>query len=204
MEAVIGNQRAGKELSLRRLAEEVVERAEKRLQAKVPAGGVGTAVLAPGLGGILMHEIVGHALEADALFSDSWLAGSEDQLAPRELTVIDDPRRGRAPCSFDDEGERTAATPLLREGRVAGSLQDQSRSRQSGCRPTGHGRRASYRDPILPRMGCTFVAAGPLQPEEVVQSVGEGIYVRRMEAAYAELSSGRAVVRLHFPRDLNY
>ena len=64
------------------------------------------------------------------------------------------------------------------------------------CYTTGHGRRASYRDPVQPRMGCTFIAAGRLAPEEVVEGIGEGTYVRRMEAANVDPRSGRATFRV--------
>ena len=154
-------------------------------------------VLAPGVGGVLVHEIVGHALEADRVLSgDSWLGLLEDPIAPRELAIVDDPRRGRAAWRIDDEGEPSLPTALIRDGRVAGWLHDSRTAQAANKPPTGHGRCSSYREPIQPRMGCTFVAPGKHEPAELLQGVREGVYVRRMEAGTTDTRSGRAVFRV--------
>ena len=179
------------------LAEEVAARLERRAGATSLPPGERRVVFAPGVGGVLIHEIVGHALEADTVSSEmSWLAGAGDRVAAGELRVVDDPRRGRAPWRYDDEGEEARPTPLIDRGRVAGQLHDLASAVRSGSRPTGHGRRASFREPVKPRMGCTFVAPGPLHPQEVLKEIGDGIYVRRMEAASTDPLSGRAVFRV--------
>jgi TldD protein len=110
--------------------------------------------------------------------------------------VIDDPRRGRAPWRVDDEGEEARVVSLLRGGRVAGELHDRTTAAISERQTSGHGRRSSFREPVHPRMGCTFVAAGPLQPQEVVADVSEAIYVRRMEAGTTDTRTGRSVFRV--------
>ena len=154
-------------------------------------------VLGPSVGGILAHEIVGHALEADiALAGGSWLAFAAGQIANPALTILDDPRRGRAPWKIDDEGEPARPVPLLRDGSVGGLLHDLASARRSGERPTGHGRRSSFREPVRPRMGCTFVVAGESDPKELLEGVADGIYVRRMEAAKTDPRSGEAVFRV--------
>jgi predicted Zn-dependent protease len=172
---------------------------ERRRQATEARRGARTVVLAPGVGGILVHELVGHALEADTLGRDgSWLgsASAQSAVASTELTVIDDPRRGRAPWRVDDEAEPSRAVPLLRAGIVVGRLQDARSAADSGSAPTGHGRRSSFREPVRPRMGCTFIAAGERTADEIRQGVVDGIYVRRMEAATTDPASGRATFRV--------
>ena len=67
------------------------------------------------------------------------------------------------------QGEPARATPLLRGGRVAGWLHDRSTAARSGQRATGHGRRASYREPVLPRMGATFISPGEHSADEVIE-----------------------------------
>jgi TldD protein len=124
------------------------------------------------------------------------LSSASGRVAPTDLVVLDDPRRGRAAWRIDDEGHRARPVPLIRSGRVAGRLHDASTAEREGRSSTGHGRRASYRDAIRPRMGCTFVAAGRWSPEEVLNSVSDGVYIRRMEAASVDLSTGRAVFRV--------
>jgi TldD protein len=179
------------------LAHQVAQRVERRLEAVPTPPGDRTIVFAPGVGGVLIHEIIGHALEADAVLAgDSWLIRFKERLIPDDLTVLDDPRRGRAAWRVDDEGEEVRAAPLLRGGRVAGWLHDRRTARQSGRQTTGHARRTSYREPAQPRMGATFIAAGNLAPEEVLAGVEYGIYVRRMEAASVDPRRGRAVFQV--------
>jgi TldD protein len=184
---------------LERLAEEVAARVDARLAAETLPSGERRIVFAPGVGGVLIHEVVGHALEADTVLGRaSWLAGSaaEPFQGSSEVLVVDDPRRGRAAWRFDDEGEPARATALLSRGRPVGWLHDRASARRAGRTPTGHGRRASFRDPIRPRMGCTFLAAGRNGPGEALQGVEEGVYVRRMEAASTDTRIGRAVFRV--------
>jgi predicted Zn-dependent protease len=169
----------------------------RRAAAREARPGETAVVFGPGVGGVLAHEIVGHALEADAMLAGgTWLSRRRDRVAAPGLSVLDDPRRGRGAWSLDDEGVRARPVALVRSGVVAGRLHDRRTARVSGEPETGHARRSSYRHPILPRMGCTFVAAGPLAAEEVVASVTDGVYVRSMEAATTDLHTGRAMFRV--------
>jgi predicted Zn-dependent protease len=196
-ESVLSPDRASHRERVIGLAHQIAERLERRLDARHAPSGEHTIVFAPGVGGVLIHEIVGHALEADAVMSgNSWLIRFKERWIPVELTVVDDPRRGRAAWRVDDEGEPARATPLLRGGRVSGWLHDRRSAGRSGLRPTGHGRRAAYCEPVRPRMGATFAAAGALSPEEILEGVRKGIYVRRMEAASTDPRRGRAVFRV--------
>jgi len=179
------------------LATGLAERLERAFDRRSGTDGSSVAILAPGVGGILAHEIVGHALEADTVRRGrSWLDTVNDRVAPDTLLILDDPRRGRAPWRIDDEGCQARTVALIRAGRVAGRLHDRRSARLAGVSPTGHGRRSGFRDPILPRMGCTFIAAGPHDPDELIGDVERGVYIRRMEAGSVDPRSGRAVFRV--------
>jgi hypothetical protein len=183
--------------AMEEVAARLAERVERRLEAVSIDGGRLPVVLAPGIGGVLVHELVGHALEADVVRSTgSWLAQLEERVANEALTVLDDPRRGRSPWRVDDEGEAVRATSLISRGRVSGLLHDAASARAAGVQPSGHGRCASFREPVRPRMGCTFIAGGTLRPEEVLDGIDGGIYVRRMEAGTTDSHSGRAAFRV--------
>jgi predicted Zn-dependent protease len=187
------------EIDIGPLARGVVERLSAQTRARAVAPGERVVVLAPGIGGILVHELVGHALEGDICFArGSWLARAAEgaAVAAVGLTVIDDPRRGRAAWHVDDEGQPARPIALIRNGSVVGCLFDLESAHRSNRRTTGHGRRAGYREPVLPRMGCTFVAAGRFRPEQVVEGIADGVYVRRMEAASTDPRSGAAVFRV--------
>jgi TldD protein len=182
------------------LAGELVERTHALRGARRMPSGAWPVVFAPGVGGVLLHEIVGHALEGDVLEGgQSWLSGASQAgstVAPAGVRVIDDPRRGRSACRIDDEGETARPVALVAGGRVVGRLDDLARAWAGKRAPSGHGRRASYREPVLPRMGCTFLAPGRLEPEEVWADVKDGLYVRRLEAASTDPPTGRAVFRV--------
>jgi TldD protein len=171
----------------------VVDRARARIDARDPDPGETPAILGPGAGGVLVHELIGHALEGDTVLRGAtWLGPVGSRIAPEELTVADDPRRGRGAWRIDDEGEASRATSLIESGRVAGCLHDRSSAARFGCRPTGHGRQSSFREPVRPRMGCTFVAPGRLEAGEILADTPRGVYIRRMEAASTDCRSGTA------------
>jgi predicted Zn-dependent protease len=175
----------------------LLDHLERRLEAVDAPEGEMPVLFAPGVAGVLVHEIVGHALEADTIIAGrSWLAELEEQIAPKGLSIVDDPRRGRAAWRTDDEGTPARAVPLVRDGLVGGWLHDRKSAALSGRSPTGHGRCSSFREDVLPRMGCTFIAAGPFSPDEILQGMTHGLYVRRMEAANTDTALGRALFRV--------
>lgn len=145
-------------------------------------------VLAPGLGGVVVHELVGHALEGDVAELGSRLGRYKDRFASPLVRVLDDPSVSRAPWTIDDEGVPPRAVTLVEGGRVAGRLLD----RACAAGSTGHGRRGSYLDPVLPRMGCTYIDRGSSHPLEILAETPRGIFVRRLVAAHADPLAGRA------------
>jgi predicted Zn-dependent protease len=178
-------------LSLQALAEAVAARAEARANPRPATPGHGWVVFAPGAGGVLVHELIGHALEGDVVArGGSRLAGHEGPVAAPSVNVVDDPRRARVPWRIDDEGSGTGATALVQGGRVVGGL---GSWRWSGA---GHARRASFADPALPRMGATFLAPGTFHPEEVLDGIGRGVYVRRLDVAWTDPAEGTATFRV--------
>lgn len=196
-ELVLARRAAETRPALEGVAEGLARRAEALAEAREGRAGRLPVVLAPGIGGVLVHEIVGHALEADRVLDrESWLGRSEGPVAHRALSVIDDPRRGRAPWWIDDEGEPSRPTALIRDGRAVDWLHDVRTAREAGRATTGHGRCATYRDPIRPRMGCTFVAPGRSEPDELLRDVRDGVYVRRMEVGTTDPRTGSAVFRV--------
>lgn len=179
------------------LARAVATRGLERLEARPVPAGEWPVVFAAGVGGILVHELVGHALEADTILRGaSALASRGGRVTFPDVVVLDDPRRGRASWRVDDEGEEAGPVALIQEGKVSGWLCDHRSATRTGRRPTGHGRRASFQEPVRPRMGCTFLGPGRRNPEEILEEISSGIYVRRMEAAHTEPALGTAHFRV--------
>jgi hypothetical protein len=173
----------------------VFERAEERGSAASSRLGPGevAGVLAPGVAGVVAHELIGHALEGDVVSrGQSWLASGGSATASADVAVTDDPRRGRGAWKLDDEGTATGETHLIVRGRTSGLLLDSAVALALGKTSTGHGRRASHLDRIQPRMGCTFIEAGADDPEEILRATRSGVFIRRLTAGHTDPVSGRA------------
>jgi TldD protein len=164
--------------------------------AEAPAGET-TVVLGPGWPGILLHEAVGHGLEADFNRKGvSAFSGRIGQKVASELcTVIDDgtihSRRGS--LNVDDEGHPTARNVLIENGILRGYLQDKLSSTLMGAAPTGSGRRESYAHIPMPRMTNTFMLAGESDPEEIVRSVSKGLYCANFGGGQVDITNGNFV-----------
>lgn len=170
------------------------ERAEAKLGGStLPDGGECVGVFAPGVAGIAVHELIGHASEGDAVCRGrSWIKNGGLVAGPVNVSVVDDPSRGRGAWLVDDEGTPARVAHLIDRGRQAGLLLDRSTAGILGGQSTGHGRRASHLDRIQPRMGCTYVEPGGDDPFDILRSTNEGLYIRRLTGGHADPVSGRA------------
>jgi TldD protein len=161
-----------------------------------PAGEM-TVVLGPGWPGILLHEAVGHGLEAD--FNRKGVSAFSgrigQQVASPLCTVIDDGtianRRGS--LNVDDEGHATQRNVLIENGILRGYLQDKLSSRVTGAAETGSGRRESYAHIPMPRMTNTFMLAGESDPAEIIRSVPKGLYCVNFGGGQVDITSGNFV-----------
>ena len=170
----------------------MLDRLDRRRPARrVPSGATG-AVFAAGVGGLLVHELVGHALEGDVLGRQSTWLVHELPKSGRPFRVEDDPRRGRAAWANDDEGVSSRSVLLTDGDRVAGCLLDRAAAAARSTSSTGHGRRATFRDPVRPRMGCTFIHAGDDDPAAIIAETDSGVFVRRMTAGHVDPVRGLA------------
>ena len=154
-------------------------------------------VLGPGWPGILLHEAIGHGLEADFNRKrTSAFSGLLGQKVASELcTVVDDgtiPFR-RGSLNVDDEGSPTHQTVLIEKGVLQGYLQDRLSSKLMGAALTGNGRRQGYDQIPLPRMTNTFMMAGESTPEEIIRSVQNGIYASHFGGGQVDITSGKFV-----------
>jgi TldD protein len=163
---------------------------------EAPAGEM-TVVLGPGWPGILLHEAVGHGLEADFNRKGvSAFSGRIGQKVASELcTVVDDGTIGsrRGSLNVDDEGQPTRRNVLIENGILRGYLQDKLSSTLLGAESTGSGRRESYAHVPMPRMTNTFMMAGESDPEEIIRSVPKGLYCPNFGGGQVDITSGNFV-----------
>jgi len=160
------------------------------LEAVLPPAGEMPVVLAPGHSGVLIHEAVGHLLEAD--FNRKKTSIFWDKMGTRvgrpSLTIYDDPtlQGFRGSYNMDDEGTTPQKTPLIVNGKLVGLLQDRLSSRLMGLPVTGHGRRQDYTCIPIPRMSNTFIDKGEYDPGEIIKSVNKGFYALKYQGGQVE------------------
>jgi TldD protein len=166
---------------------------------EAPAGPM-EVVLGPGESGILLHEAVGHGLEAD--FNRKRTSNYTDQVGERVAsplcTVVDDGTMGNARGSInvDDEGSPGRRNVLIESGVLVGYMQDRISARHFRTAPSGNGRRESFRHEPLPRMTNTLLLAGTQDPEDIIRSVKRGVYAKHFSGGQVNISNGDFVFSL--------
>ena len=178
-------------------AREAARQAILQLGAVAAPAGEMEVVLGPGWPGVLLHEAVGHGLEADfnrkKTSAFAGLIGR--QVASSKVTVVDNgtmPGR-RGSLNVDDEGSATQETVLIENGILKGYLSDKLSSRLMGMPHTGNGRRESYQQIPMPRMTNTYMLAGDDAPEDIIRSVKRGLYAVNFGGGSVDITSGKFV-----------
>ncbi len=163
-----------------RLAKEAVERTVSLFDSVKPKGGEMEVVLAAGSSGILLHEAIGHGMEADfnrkdiSIFSDK----IGKKVANKNVTIVDNGTNPniRGSINIDDEGNDSQNTVMVENGVMASYLHDRISARHYGLKPTGNGRRQSFRHDPMPRMRNTYMLNGPNTKDEIIASTKKGLY----------------------------
>jgi TldD protein len=166
---------------------------------EAPAGTM-PVVLAAGDSGILLHEAVGHGLEADfnRKQTSNYSSRIGQSVASSLVTVVDDPAiaSSRGSINVDDEGVMPSEHRLIEGGILVGYLHDRISADFYATSPTGSGRREDFRHEPLPRMTNTFMAPGSDDPEEIIRSVQRGIYAKKFSGGQVNISNGDFVFSL--------
>lgn len=188
-----GFEMLGQEL-IRELAQEVISRTAFLFGATQPKGGEMPVVMASGGSGILLHEAIGHAFEADfnrkntSIFSDKM----GQKICHESINVVDDGTitANRGSCNFDDEGVPGQKIYMVKEGILHSYLHDRISARYYGVPPTGNGRRESFRFMPIPRMRATYMENGTIPEEDIIASVKKGIYVDTFSNGQVQIGAG--------------
>ena len=176
------------------MAAELTRGVDERFAAIRPKGGQMSVVMGAGASGILLHEAMGHAFEADfnrkgtSIFWDKM----GQQICPKGITIVDDGTLpgNRGACNFDDEGIAGQKTVMVEDGVLCSYLHDRISAAHYGVRPTGNGRRESFRYAPLPRMRATYMEAGTALPEDLIAEAGSGIYVDEFSNGQVKIGEG--------------
>ncbi|MCU0461347.1 MAG: TldD/PmbA family protein [Bacteroidales bacterium] len=176
------------------LAKDAVEKTNLQFEAGKPKAGEMEVVMSPGESGILLHEAIGHAFEADfnrkktSIFSDKL----NKKVAENFVTIVDDGTlpSNRGSLNFDDEGNPVENTVIVKDGVLTSYLHDRISAAYYKVKPTGNGRRQSFRYIPVPRMRCTRMENGPHKKEEIIASVKNGIYVDSFSNGQVNIGAG--------------
>lgn len=176
------------------LAEEAVKGIDERFAAIRPKGGQMPVVMGAGASGILLHEAMGHAFEADfnrkgqSIFSDRMGC----RICPKGVDVVDDGTIAfnRGAGNYDDEGVSGEKTYMVKDGVLCSYLHDRISASRYGVAPTGNGRRENFRYNPIPRMRATYMESGNAEPEGIIASVRNGIYVDEFSNGQVKIGEG--------------
>ena len=178
--------------------EEVAQVAAKRsllmLSARKAPMGKMAVILSSDAGVTMIHEAIGHGLEADLAQQGLSVYSKKvgEIVASPLITVVDDPTlpQRRGSYSFDDEGVASRRTTLVEGGVLKGYLYDRLTALEDGVESSGNGRRESYQDKPIPRMSNTMILPGKMKPEEIVHSVEKGLFVKKMGGGQVNTVNG--------------
>ncbi len=179
---------------VRELADEVVKNIDARFEARRPKGGRMPVVMGAGASGILLHEAMGHAFEADfnrkgqSIFADRM----GQRICPEGVNVVDDGTVAfnRGSGNYDDEGVAAQKTYMVQDGILTSYLHDRISAEWYGVSPTGNGRRENFRYNPIPRMRATYMESGNADPEGIIADVRNGIYVDEFSNGQVKIGEG--------------
>ena len=176
------------------LCKEAVDRTMILFDARRPPAGELPVVLAAGASGILLHEAVGHGMEADFNRKGTSIYATmiDQEVAPKNVTIVDSANHPheRGALNVDDEGNPTERTVLVEEGVMRTYLHDRISATHYGVAPTGSGRRESFRHVPMPRMRCTYMENGPHTKDEIIESVKFGIVAETFRNGQVQIGAG--------------
>ena len=169
-------------------------RAILNVGAEPAPAGTYTVVLSSEAGGTLIHESVGHGLEADLNLKGLSVYSGRigEKVASELITVIDDGRDPgqRGTNAMDDEGTATQRTVLIENGILKTYLSDRKHAEKLGIKRSGNARRESFRYLPICRMTNTMIERGESDPDAILASVKDGIFVKKMGGGQVDVVSG--------------
>ncbi len=178
-----------------KIVRKAAERAVKMLFAKRAPTGKMAVVLTSAAGGTMIHEAIGHSLEADSVqkkVSPAYAGMVGKRVTSELVTVVDDPTipNHRGSFHYDDEGTPAQKTILVERGILKNYLYDRFTAQKDGTKSTGNGRRESYSYPPIPRMSNTYILPGHHNPEDIIRSVNRGLLVKKMGGGQVNTANG--------------
>jgi TldD protein len=176
------------------MSQEVIKNTSILFEAVKPKGGEMPVVMASGSSGILLHEAIGHAFEADfnrkntSIFSDKL----NKKVCDEHISVVDDGTidGDRGSINFDDEGVESQKTYIVKDGVLTSYMHDRISARYYEVAPTGNGRRESFKCAPMPRMRVTYMENGNCSEDDIIASVKKGVYLEKFTNGQVQIGAG--------------
>lgn len=191
--------RMGAEMLTQKLLDDIIDQAvegiDARFEARRPKGGSMSVVMGAGASGILLHEAMGHAFEADfnrkgqSIFTDKM----GKRICRKGINIVDDGTlyASRGAVAYDDEGVPGQKTYMVTDGVLTSYLHDRISAGWYGVAPTGNGRRESFRYNPIPRMRATYMESGSDGTvQDLIASVKKGIFVDQFANGQVKIGEG--------------
>jgi len=170
------------------------ERALLMLDAKHAPSGKMPVVMSAEAGGTMVHEACGHALEADFIQKGTSIFTNKigQKVASELVTVVDDATipGNYGSFRFDDEGTPSQKKILIENGILKGYMSDTFNASLIGSISSGNGRRESFRTKPVPRMTNTFIQAGLTNPNDIIASIDNGLFIKKMGGGEVNVTNG--------------
>jgi len=183
--------------SLDKKALDAANRAILLIDAKPAPSGVMPVVIAAGACGVMIHEAVGHGLEGDTVLKGSSVYKGKlgESVASKLVSVVDDPTLQGKYGSFnvDDEGSQARQNLLIENGVLKSYMHSKESAMAFGVQSSGNGRRESYRFRPVVRMTNTFILPGSGDPDEILRSTPEGLFIKKMGGGQVNTVTGEFV-----------
>ncbi len=179
---------------VKKVTSEALDNTARLFDAVQPKGGEMTVVMGAGSSGILLHEAIGHAFEADfnrkntSIFSDKL----GQRICSEDITILDSgvQTHNRGAVNVDDEGVVGKETVIVDHGVLSSYLHDRISAAHYGVEPTGNGRREHFRQPPVPRMRSTYMLSGSATQEELIKDVKQGIFLTTFSNGQVNIGVG--------------
>ena len=185
---------------LEELAVKTVKRLSGLLSAREAPMGTKTVVLASEAGGTMIHEAIGHGLEADLAMEglSCYKEMLGQKMASDLISVVDDATLAhmRGTYAYDDEGTPSERTVLVEQGILKNYLFDRFHALKFKQESTGNGRRESFRFKPIPRMSNTMILPGKDDPKKIIASVDDGVLVVKMGGGQVDTVRGDFVFEI--------
>ncbi len=174
------------------LGKSVAEKAVKLLNKRAPPSGRFRVVIDPTLCATLLHEAIGHPLEADIAMTGGGFGNRIGEVVSSELVSIYD--NGHVPSglgyfAYDDEGVECKHTILIEQGKLKSFMHDRTSAAILGVPPTGNAHAWDYSVEPLIRQTNIGIEMGDSSFEEMVEDVKEGMFLEGTFGGQADVNA---------------